>query len=629
MGLIDKNKFEKDILRIDNIRKAVVEDIKDPSGNNRVKVRISGVHTSDKNALPTEKLPWVDVKPEIGAGGGKGQTANLHIGQIVDVRPTNISETVFEVVGMSNILPNLTGDNRNFGSIAEGDDKRIGKFLAPLLASGDLAKLALTTYKSAMNGIFKYISAWISDDNGELILPPQLPPKNVTDGFAEQMTVKCDDVDLSNDPVFQINPANDTEILVQDILDYPSIVRPGLSIATAEGLPDPYDPNSLVPPGETQIGPISINANDYILQIYSNQRYLRAIEWEPGYTPIGTPPNNLDPEDYKHIVEIKKAEVRGDKLFIPAGVESGIYTLIMILKRKYPNNQKLSFKMSLKVLGPGEDDIKISDEKEPDYEKYPKNVSGEQYSIDIPYDSIRRPGNDLSTFNNSIILSGISTTLSTLPNINDYLEWPSVESPVREVNILEPELTNEYAKSWYCNVKDNGRISIVSDATKGNETYAIYHTTKPAPSEGKDNSAVEAEREKETEVPVTDPNAKKERPDVTRFEMNPKGELIQKSSGDMFLISSENLNIMVENIVQQKVKQLWTLHCPVVQIKGDVRIDGKLIVSDGIVSYENIDAGGEVTANSTEAPKVGNIAPPTTLSGHLHPSEGAPPIPGT
>lgn len=635
-------------------RKAVVEDIKDPTGNGRVKIRVSGVHTSDKRALPTEKLPWVDVKPTIGNGGGKGQTSNLQIGQIIDAAASNISETVFEVVGMSNILSDLTGTDRNFGSTAEGDDKRIGKFLAPLLASGDAAKLAFTVFKSAMDGVTKYVSAWVPDGAGGLVLPPMAPPRNDKDGLAEQMTVKARDIDLSNQPSFYIDNTIDTEIDLQLIFDF---IMPGsppgtLPSVTAEGMPDPYDKTSLVPPGQSQIGPRGVIATDYILNIFSNQSYLTAVVWKSGYQPpdpgggpggpgdgtyVPDGPNwdkptcnshgyffcpienkclnvdidfkGQDPED---IEEITRAEIRGDKLFIPKDTKKGIYALVMTLKRKYPNQQRVSFVLTIRVGTAADTFVHISEEREPDYEKYPKNQSALRYTVPIPYDDLKRTSQSAG----GVGIMGPST-LSTA----DYGSWPSVDDETRELNILEPELSNEKAESWYCDVKDNGRVSVVSDATKGNETFAIYHTTNPPAGEGKDSSAIEGEREAPTTKPPTQPNDKKETPPVSRFEINAKGEIIQKSQGDMFLVSSENLSILVDNIVQQKVTQLWSLHCPVVQIKGDVRIEGRLIVTDTSEFHEDINAKGEVRAN------FGGAA--TTLSQHVHPSDGTPPTPGS
>lgn len=569
------------------VRKGVIEDIKDPSGNNRVKVRISGIHTPDKRALPTEKLPWVNVKPAIGAGGGKGQTANLQIGQVVDCTPMNLSETVFEVTGMSNILPDLKGDDRNFGSVAKGDDRRIGKFLAPLLASGDAAKLALTVYTTAMAGLSKYISGLIDDGSGGLVPPPVNPPKPPGDGFEEQMKLKCSDIDWTNDPNYNFDPTVEHYVDVQEILDY---VPPGspagtLPAATAEGYVN----------GEYE-GPDGISIDNYDLNIYSNDEYLIVKQYVPGHE-----------GDPSYVIGREKAQIINNQLFIPKDTPEGIWSFDMTLRRKRPNNQKLSFILTFKV---GADTtVHPNNEPKPDYTEWPPNESDDRLSIPIP-----------DTENNPNSLGAAAGSTATPQSVNDK---------VAEINITEPKLTNDKAEPWYCEVKDNGRISIVSDATKGNEMFGIYHSPIPHGGEDKDGTAVNSSQSSDM---GNDPK-------VCRFEMNPQGEVIQKSVNNMYLISPENLKILVENTVQQKVAELWTLHCPLVQIKGDVRIEGKLLVTDDATFKDNVkmernleveqkvhvkgstDVDGEVTAKASGAG--------VTLSGHKHPDKMKPPVPGT
>jgi len=50
---------------------AVVEDVMDPLKLGRVRVRIPGF-TDDKKGIPTDLLPWVNMKRETGTGTGKG-----------------------------------------------------------------------------------------------------------------------------------------------------------------------------------------------------------------------------------------------------------------------------------------------------------------------------------------------------------------------------------------------------------------------------------------------------------------------------------------------------------------------------------------------------------------------------
>jgi len=63
----------------------VVEDIADPLKIGRCRVRVFGYHTSDKSALPTEKLPWATVvlPPTSASMGGVGTNPGLLTGSHV------------------------------------------------------------------------------------------------------------------------------------------------------------------------------------------------------------------------------------------------------------------------------------------------------------------------------------------------------------------------------------------------------------------------------------------------------------------------------------------------------------------------------------------------------------------
>ena len=54
----------------------VVEDRNDPSELGRVKVRCHGLHTDDKNLIPTNDLPWAQVMMPATSGsvGGVGES---------------------------------------------------------------------------------------------------------------------------------------------------------------------------------------------------------------------------------------------------------------------------------------------------------------------------------------------------------------------------------------------------------------------------------------------------------------------------------------------------------------------------------------------------------------------------
>ena len=56
----------------------VVEDRFDPLEANRVRVRVHGLHTADKNVLPTEKLPWCSVVLPTTSAGVSGVAGTQH-----------------------------------------------------------------------------------------------------------------------------------------------------------------------------------------------------------------------------------------------------------------------------------------------------------------------------------------------------------------------------------------------------------------------------------------------------------------------------------------------------------------------------------------------------------------------
>lgn len=68
--------------------KGVIEDNKDPLQAGRVRVRIFGIHSEDKKALPTENLPWASVDSPNIMGGliqGMGMSSVLRQGLWVRV----------------------------------------------------------------------------------------------------------------------------------------------------------------------------------------------------------------------------------------------------------------------------------------------------------------------------------------------------------------------------------------------------------------------------------------------------------------------------------------------------------------------------------------------------------------
>ena len=63
----------------------IVEDINDPNMLGRVRVRVFGIHTHDKIAIPTSTLPWASVvQPTTSAANsGVGHTPRLLNGSLV------------------------------------------------------------------------------------------------------------------------------------------------------------------------------------------------------------------------------------------------------------------------------------------------------------------------------------------------------------------------------------------------------------------------------------------------------------------------------------------------------------------------------------------------------------------
>jgi len=72
-------------MNIQNWFMGVIEDVSDPLGMARVKVRCFGYHTPDRGVLPTKDLPWMSVMlPPTGPGvGGAGGSSSLMQGSMV------------------------------------------------------------------------------------------------------------------------------------------------------------------------------------------------------------------------------------------------------------------------------------------------------------------------------------------------------------------------------------------------------------------------------------------------------------------------------------------------------------------------------------------------------------------
>lgn len=72
-------------MNLQNWFMGVVEDVSDPLGMGRVKVRCFGYHNPDRSLLPTKDLPWASpILPPTGPSvGGSGQTSGIQTGSMV------------------------------------------------------------------------------------------------------------------------------------------------------------------------------------------------------------------------------------------------------------------------------------------------------------------------------------------------------------------------------------------------------------------------------------------------------------------------------------------------------------------------------------------------------------------
>jgi hypothetical protein len=120
-------------------------------------------------------------------------------------------------------------------------------------------------------------------------------------------------------------------------------------------------------------------------------------------------------------------------------------------------------------------------------------------------------------------------------------------SPSKEHKVKEPKSPLNKGKSWFKYVTQYPDESAhVKDATPGNETWSYMHKIK---------------------------NGK-----ISRLEFTPKGEFIARSSGDMYIITHENLIQYVKKVAEITVKQCFSVKAPQIVLKGKVCCTGGLDV---------------------------------------------------
>lgn len=140
----------------------IIEDRNDPLELGRVRVRIIGLHNTDKNAMPTEHLPWaVTMQPVSSAGNsGVGSTPNLVVGSFVivyftdgdDMQQPMILGTIAGI--QSEHLMSINGkkvsrDDTSFGFHTNPKDTYIGESDLPKLARSTTNEFPRTQHTSS------------------------------------------------------------------------------------------------------------------------------------------------------------------------------------------------------------------------------------------------------------------------------------------------------------------------------------------------------------------------------------------------------------------------------------------------------------------------------------------------
>ncbi|MCD6435189.1 MAG: hypothetical protein J7L15_02190 [Clostridiales bacterium] len=207
----------------------------------------------------------------------------------------------------------------------------------------------------------------------------------------------------------------------------------------------------------------------------------------------------------------------------------------------------------------------------------------------IRYDNTKIPPEPFTPLNESE--GSISILLSLTPRSRGITPTPrsGVGSGAKSVALQEDPDTadkTEPAKSKVWQSPD-GLISERKDFTEGNVSWGTTVMTKKGDTES-----------------------------LSRISMGPTGITTIKSASDMVLISKKNLQMYIENEVEQTIKTMMTIHCPVTKIKGDVRIEGDLHIVGNITHNGNVDqTGSQVTSGEVTASGI-------KLSTHKHKEVG-------
>jgi len=157
---------------IGRVEARVVSAGTDPLRLGRVKVRVIGTHTQDKNQLPTEHLPWATVMHPITSAGvnGVGSTANLIEGTTVfgfflDALDKQHPVIIGTIPGRD--VPGASSDHR-----VSSRTGATGQTLAaaePYVGKGEVAHDAPDVVTCAENGAFGPSTQFSSGINARLV----------------------------------------------------------------------------------------------------------------------------------------------------------------------------------------------------------------------------------------------------------------------------------------------------------------------------------------------------------------------------------------------------------------------------------------------------------------------------
>lgn len=135
----------------------IVEDISDPSGQKRVRVRIFGLHNTNKTILPTEDLPWSQVIMPPGTSWGSSEVIALNSWVFGFFRDGDEKQDAV-ILGLFNSSISSHG-------FINSDITSYGANLAP--ASG----LSTVLSPNVDNNVFNFSSGVISSSNAGAYVP--------------------------------------------------------------------------------------------------------------------------------------------------------------------------------------------------------------------------------------------------------------------------------------------------------------------------------------------------------------------------------------------------------------------------------------------------------------------------